>query len=123
MGLSLSSTRSQKTFKKQAKLPCSESNSEPDLTKEHFSKFVVFYTSVKLQYREEMPLTKLSPFIIQVIFIHNSHKSKKKKKNGTILIKVTSNQHAEILPKVKNFHQHKTILYPHDSLNTFKGVV
>ena len=74
---------------------------------------------------EEIPLSKLSPFKMEKI-LSKSLKPKTVKKNflnGTLLIEICSKNQADEILKWKHFDIIKIKTYPHNSLNTFKGVV
>ena len=72
----------------------------------------------------EIPLSKLSPFKIgKILSKCLKPKTVKKLKNRTLLIEICyKNQAYEIL-KWKHFDNIKIKTYPHNSLNTCKGVV
>ena len=73
---------------------------------------------------EDTPITKLSPFIIEKTL--NSFikaKSVKKLINNTLLIEVEKKNFSDLLLKQKYFYNLKIEVYPHNTLNSSKGVV
>ena len=95
-----------------------ESDSDNDSDQTLFPKFIV------LESMEDTPITKLSPFIIEKTL--NSFikaKSIKKLINNTLLIEVEKNFFSDLLLKQKYFYNLKIKAYPHNTLNSSKGVV
>ena len=73
---------------------------------------------------EEFPLSKLSPFKIEKVLSKNlKSKTVKKLKNGTLLIEIHNKNQSDELLKWKHFDNIKIKTYPHNSLNTYKGVM
>ena len=73
---------------------------------------------------EEVCLAKFSPFLIEkVISTRASLKNVKKTRNGNLLVEVDSQRQAENILKIKTFHTTKCRAYPHEKLNTSKGVI
>ena len=94
----------------------SESDSENETA--DFPRFIV------IESLEEVCLSKLSPFLIEkVISTRASPKTVKKTRNGNLLVEVDSRRHAENILKIKTFHTTKCRAYPHEKLNTSKGVI
>ena len=94
----------------------SESNSENETA--DFRRFIV------IKSLEEVCLAKLSPFLIEkVISTRASPKTVKKTRNGNLLVEVDSQRQAENILKIKTFHTTKCRAYPHEKLNTSKGVI
>ena len=52
-----------------------------------------------------------------------SPKNVKKTRNGNLLVEVDSRRQAENILKIKTFHTTKCRAYPHEKLNTSKGVI
>ena len=52
-----------------------------------------------------------------------TQKTVKKTRNGNLLVNVDSQRQAEIILKMKTFHTMKCRAYPHEKLNTSKGVI
>ena len=108
------------------KRPFSESDSETDQTyfkpsssAIHFPHFIVIESL-----DSSNPVTKLSPFIVekQVQSILGTPKSVKKLRNDTIPVECFTSQQSENLKHKKFYHLHVKI-YPHNTLNSCKGVV
>ena len=96
----------------------SETDSETETIPKTFPNFLV------LESVEDTPLTSLSPFIIEkVISGITTPKTVKKQKNGTLLVEVDNKRQAEALLKTKTFYGKKIKTYPHQTLNSSKGVV
>ena len=73
---------------------------------------------------EEVCLAKFSPFLIEkVISTRASPKTVKKTRNGNLLVEVDNRRQAENILKIKTFHTTKCRPYPHEKLNTSKGVI
>ena len=101
-----------KTQAKRPHIECDSDNDEP------YPRFII------LESKEKLPLTKLSPFIIEKsISALITPKTVKNLKNGTILIEVTGKKQAEIILKQKKIHNIDIKVYPHERLNTSKGVI
>ena len=101
-----------KTQAKRPHIECDSDNDEP------YPRFII------LESKEKLPLTKISPFIIEkCISALISPKTVKNLKNGTILIEVTGKKQAEIILKQKKIHNIDIKAYPHERLNTSKGVI
>ena len=96
--------------------------SESDLENEaaDFPRFVV------IESLEEICLVKFLPFLIikkKVLSARASPKTVKKTRNGNLLVEVDSWRQAENILKIKTFHTTKCRAYPHEKLNTSKGVI
>ena len=103
-------------FKQKTKRNLSESDSENEAAE--FPRFIV------IESLEEVCLAKLSPFLIEkVISTRASPKNLKKTRNGNLLVEVDSRRQAENILKIKTFHTTKCRAYPHEKLNTSKGVI
>ena len=101
-----------KTQAKRPHIECDSDNDEP------YPRFII------LESKEKLPLTKISPFMIEkCISALISPKTVKNLKNGTILIEVTGKKQAEIILKQKKIHNIDIKAYPHERLNTSKGVI
>ena len=101
---------------KKTKRNLSESDSENEAA--DFPRFIV------IESLEEVCLAKFSPFLIEkVIPIRASPKTVKKKRNGSLLVDVDSRRQAENILKIKTLHTTKCRAYPHEKLNTSKGVI
>ena len=109
------------------KRPFSESDSETDQTyfrpsssPIHFPRFIVIESL-----DSSNPVTKLSPFIVekQLQSILGTPKSVKKLRNDTILVECFTRQQSENLLKHKKFYHLHVKIYPHNTLNSCKGVV
>ena len=90
------------------------------LTRPHFLKFIV------LESTEDTPITRLSPFVIEKALnslIKLNSIKKKKSINNTLLVEVPKNFFSDLLLEQKYFHSLKIKSYPHNSLNSSKGVV
>ena len=86
------------------------------IMEETYPKFII------LESKEELALTKLSPFIIQkTISSIISPKLVKNLKNRTILTEVSAKKQAEILLKLRIFLSISINTYPHERLNTSRG--
>ena len=73
---------------------------------------------------EEVCLAKFSPFPIEkVLSTRASPKTFKKTRNGNLLVEVDSRRQAENISKIKTFHTTKCRAYPHEKLNSSKGVI
>ena len=73
---------------------------------------------------EEVCLAKFSHFLIEkVISTRASPKTVKKTGNGNLLVEVDSWRQTENILKIKTFHPTKCRAYPHEKLNTSKGVI
>ena len=93
----------------------SESDSENEAA--DFPRFIV------IESLEEVCLAKFSPFLIEkVISTRASPKNVKKTRNGNLLVEVDSRRQAENI-KIKTFQTTKCRAYPHEKLNTSKGVI
>ena len=83
-----------------------------------FPRFIV------IESLEEVCLAIFSPFLIEkVICTRASPKTVKKTRNGNLLVEVDSRRQAENILKIKTFHTTKCRAYPHEKLNTSKGVI
>ena len=72
----------------------------------------------------EMPITNLSPFLIEKVISSNmSPVHVKKIKNQSLLVEVDKRKNADFLLKMTKFHTINIKTYPHKSLNISKGVV
>ena len=101
---------------KKTKRNLSESDSENEAV--DFPRFIV------IESLEEVCLAKFSPFLIEkVISTRASPKTVKKTRNGNLLVEVDSRRQAENILKIKTFHTTKCRAYPHEKLNTSKGVI
>ena len=103
---------------KKNKRNLSESDSENEAA--DFPRFIA------IESLEEECLAKLSTFLIEkVISTRASLKTVKKTRNGNLLVEVDSRRLAENILKIKKFHTTKTKCraYPHEKLNTSKGVI
>lgn len=101
---------------KSTKRPHTEFDS--DCEKENFPRFII------LESEDDIPLTKLSPFVIEKVISTNiTPKTVKNLRNGTILVEVEKKRYADTLLKMKNFHNKKIKSYPHGKMNMSKGVV
>ena len=101
--------------KAQAKRPHIECDSDND---EPYPRFII------LESKEQLPLTKTSPFIIEKsISALITPQIIKNLKNGTILIEVTEKKQAEIILKQKKIYNIDIKAYSHERLNTSKGVI
>ena len=101
---------------KKTKRNLSESDSENEAA--DFPRFIV------IESLEEVCLAKFSPFLIEkVISTRASQKTVKKTRNGNLLVEVDSRRQAENILKIKMFHTTKCRAYPHEKLNTSKGVI
>ena len=69
---------------------------------------------------EEVYLAKFSSFLKEK---DTTLKTIKKTRNSNLLVKVDSWRQAESILKMKTFHTTKCRAYPHEKLNTFKGVI
>ena len=101
---------------KKSKQNLSESDSENETA--DFPRFIV------IESLEEVCLAKFSPFLIEkVISTRASPKTVKKTGNGNLLVEVGCRRQAENILKIKMFHTTKCRAYPHEELNTSKGVI
>ena len=101
---------------KKTKQNLSESDSENEAA--DFPRFIV------IESLEEVCLAKFSPFLIEkVISTRASTKNVKKTRNGNLLVEVDSRRQTENILKIKTFHATKCRAYPHEKLNTSKGVI
>ena len=101
---------------KKTKRNLSESDSENEAAD--------FPTFIVIESLEEVCLAKFSPFLIEkVIFTRASPKTVKKTRNDNLLVEVDSRRQAENILKIKTFHTTKFRAYPHEKLNTSKGVI
>ena len=101
---------------KKTKRNLSESDSENEAA--DFPRFIV------IESLKEVCLAKFSPFLIEkVISTRASPKTVKKTRNGNLLVEVDSRRQAENILKIKMFHSTKCRAYPHEKLNTSKGVI
>ena len=101
---------------KKTKLNLSESDSENEAA--DFPRFIV------IESLKEVCLAKFSLFLIEkVISTRASPKNVKKTRNGNLLIEVDRRRQAENILKIKTFHTTKCRAYPHEKLNTSKGVI
>ena len=90
-------------------------------SEENFNNFPSF---IVMESIEETPLSKISPFKIEK-FLSRKLKPKtvKKLRNGTLLIEIYNKNQADEVLKWEYFDDLKIKTYPHNSLNTCKGVV
>ena len=101
---------------KKTKRNLSESDSEYEAA--DFPRFIV------IESLEEVCLATFSPFLIEKgISTKASPKTVKKTRNGNLLVEVDSRRQAENKLKIKTFHTTKCRAYPHEKLNTSKGVI
>ena len=101
---------------KKTKRNLSESDSENEAAD--------FPRSIVIESFEEVCLTKFSPFLIEkVISTRASPKNVQKTRNGNLFVEVDSRKQAENILKIKTFHTTKCRAYPHEKLNTSKGVI
>ncbi len=101
---------------KKYKQNLSESDSENEAA--DFPRFIV------IESLKEVCLAKFSPFLIEkVISTRASPKTVKKTRNGNLLVEVDSRRQAENILKIKTFRTTKCRAYPHEKLNTSKGVI
>ena len=98
----------------------SESDSECQNPSSHFPRFLVIGAE-----DSSNPITRLSPIIIekQISSILGTAKSVKRLKNDTLLVECFTMQQASNLLSNKTFFNKPVKIYPHQSLNTCKGVV
>ena len=75
--------------------------------------------------KQDQPLTKLSPFVIEKVLVSlaGSPKSVKKLNSGSLLIEVEKAKHAEKLLKLSRFFENPAKCYPHNYLNTSRGII
>ena len=100
-----------KTQAKRPHIECDSDNDEP------YTRFII------LESKEQPPLTKISPNITEKsISVLITPKTVKNLKNGTILIEVTEKKNWNIKVK-KKIHNIDIKAYPHQRLNTSKGVI
>ena len=101
---------------KKSKRNLSESDSENGAA--DFPRLIV------IESLEGVCLAKFSPFLIEkVISTRASPKTVKKTRNGNLLVEVDRRRQAENILKIKTFHTTKCRVYPHEKLNTSKGVI
>ena len=101
---------------KKTKRNLSESDTENEATD--------FPRSIVIESLEDVCLAKFSPFLIEkVISTRASPKKVKKTRNGNLLVEVDRRRQAENILKIKTFHTTKCRAYPHEKLNTSKGVI
>ena len=101
---------------KKSKQNLFESDSENEAA--NFPRFVV------IESLEEVYLAKFWPFLIEkVISTRASPKTVKKTRNHNLLVEVDSWKQAENIFKIKTFLTTKCGAYPHEKLNTSKGVI
>ena len=98
------------------KRPHAESDSDNDSDQTLFPKFIM------LESMEDTPITKLSPFIIKKT-LNSFIKAKSVKKTNLLLIEVEKKTFSDLLLKQKYFHNLKIKVYPHNTLNSSKGLV
>ena len=113
--------------KKKKKRLWESSDSETEEKSNYCPSFILMKSA------EEIPLSKLSPFKTEKILSKSlkpkTVKKKKKKKrkekfeNGTLLIEICNKNQADKILKWKHFDNIKIKTYPHNFLNTCKGVV
>ena len=114
--------QNQNSSKKKTKLkrPHAESDSN-DSDQTLFPKFIV------LESMEDTPITKLSSFIIEKPLKQKKTfikaKSVKKLINNTLLIEVEKKTFSDLLLKQKYFYNLRNKVYPHNTLNSSKGVL
>ena len=89
-------------------------------TSQQFPRFLIIESI-----EEDKQIAKLSPFVIekQIESIAGIPKSVKKLKSGNLLIEIDRPQYAKNLLKTTVFFHIKCKCYPHQSLNTSKGVI
>lgn len=103
---------------KKSKRPHTEIDSDSDNEDTNFPRFIV------LEATSNIPLTKMSPFIIQkVISSKITPKNVKKLRNGTILVEVQNKKQAKTLLQLQKLHETNIKAYPHQTLNYSKGVI
>ena len=101
---------------KKTKRNLSESDSENEAA--DFPRFIV------IESLEEVCLAKFSPFLIEkVISTRASPKTVKKTRNGNLFVEVDNRRQAENILKIKTFYTTKCRAYPHEKLNSSKGVI
>ena len=101
---------------KKTKRNLSESDSENETA--DFPRFIV------IESLEEVCLAKFSPFLIEkVISTRACPITIKKSRNGNLLVEVDNRRQAENILKIKTSHTTKCRAYPHEKLNTSKGVI
>ena len=102
----------------------SDSENETKNNKMNNTSTLTFPRYIILESMEETPLAKLSPFVIQKVISGNfTPKNVKSLRNGNLLIEVEKKKHADFLLQMKVFHNMKIKSYPHEKLNSSKGVV
>ena len=97
-----------------------DSDSDVDRSIIYFPRFIV------LESVEETPLSRLSPFDIKRFLGTTSRvepKNVKTLRNGTLLVQVTTKAKSDALLKMTLFDKTKIKSYPHQTLNSSKGVV
>ena len=107
-------SRKTKTQAKRPHIECDSDNDEP------YPRFII------LESKEQPPLTKTSPFVIEKsisALITPKTVKKKKLKTGTILIEVIEKKTSWNNIKAKKIHNIDIKAYPHERLNTSKGVI
>ena len=73
---------------------------------------------------DETPLNKLPPFLIEKVISNRANpKSVKKIRNGNLLIEITEKKHTDNVLKMEKFRNYKCKAYPHERLNSCKGVI
>ena len=83
-----------------------------------FSRFIV------IELLKEVCLIKFSPFLMEkVISTRATPKNVNETRNSNLLVKVNSWSQAERILKMKTFYTTKCRAYPHEKLNTSKGVI
>ena len=83
-----------------------------------------FFQFIVLESIKEIPITKLSPFLIQkTIETHCKPINIKKAMKNTIIIQTTNQKQSEKILKWKQFGKLNIKTYPHSTLNFLKGVI
>ena len=95
----------------------SDSSSDNE-AKSTFPRFIIIESS-------GLPITNLSPFLIEKVISSNLTpiSVKKKMKNGTLLVEVEKKKHADFLLKMAMFDNIPVKSYPHKSLKISKGAI
>lgn len=96
----------------------SETESENEIENNHFPTFIVVESVGG-------DITKVSPFMLQKVIsgMINPQSIKKIKKNNKLLIQVKTKKDAESLWKIKQINNINVKAYPHQFLNSAKGVI
>ena len=97
----------------------SSEDSDIDLTTQNFPRFIV------IQSTDKLPITKVSPFVIEksIKGLIGTVDSVKKIKNDCLLIETNRKQISDKILKLSEFCSLKVKTFPHSSLNFSKGVI